>query len=212
MSRQVLLLLCLGCAAERAEEVDVCCQQKALSVPAEGPARCAESARTSPDPWRSLWECVNQGRFTALSELLSGAWDRDLQSRPDAPLLVLRVIAARGGQVDEDLALLHERRIPLFSLSQVLARPTLYSGALLIVRAQMSSEGVLDETRARGTHIVPRRHSVEMPTGRRVLATMEDPFLDIDDTVLVLARFDGLREGNGWPQLSVISHLKPAAN
>jgi hypothetical protein len=209
--------MCLGCAAERAEEVEVCCREEALPPPidfastVEGPARCAEAARTSDDPWRRLWDCVNQGHFTALSALLSGAWDRDLQTRPDAPLLVLRVIATRGGQVDADLVRLHERRVPLFSLSQALARPALYRGALLIVRARLSSQGVLDEIRLVGRSAdVPRWYNLDVPTGQRVLAVVNDPFLDGGDPVVVLARFDGLRDGDGWPELSVLSHLKPA--
>jgi hypothetical protein len=54
--------------------------------------------------------------------------------------------------------------------------------------------------------------NLDVPTGQRVLALIDgDPFLDAGDPVVVLARFEGLRDGDGWPELSVLGHLKPAA-
>src|SRR4051812_2026604 len=161
---RALLLLCFaGCATEQAAEVEdpACCREVTLpqtrgvdfAEVVNAPERCEADARArlpSPAAWQDLWACVNSGHFTALRQLLSGAWDRDLQTRPDAPLLVLRVIAARGGNVDGDLRLLHDRRVPLFSLSQALARPELYRGAFVIVRATLSPQGVLEEKRLVG--------------------------------------------------------------
>jgi len=238
-----LILLLMACATAEVEDSHCCLEEKTVAEPTagvdfaagvEGPARCAEAAASAADPWTRLWECVQRGRFTALRELLSGAWDHDLRTRSDAPRLLLRVIAERGGLVDEDLQRLHELQVPIFSLSQALARPRLYRGALVIVRAKLSYHGVLEETRvvsrtteaqvglasvARGPWGVarervtdPRWVNLDVPTGQRVLALIDsDPFLDAGDPVVILARFEGLRDGDGWPELSVLGHLKPAA-
>src|SRR4051812_44066627 len=98
-----LILLLAACATTEVEDSQCCTAEKAadtappldFAAQVEAPARCAQAAASSDDPWKRLWACVQEGRFTALRELLSGAWDADLKSRPDAPLLILRVIAER---------------------------------------------------------------------------------------------------------------------
>ena len=245
MRLEWLLVGLCGCAADRTEQINdpLCCQPVAeapvdrgldFAARVEGPTRCVEAARAqlpSQDAWRSVWGCVQDGHFTALRAVLSGAWDRDLQTRADAPLLIARVIAERGGDVDDDLSLLHERRVPLFSLSQALARPEKFRGALLIMRARLSPQGVLNEMHLVGQStdvqlgltyarqgwpgdsrrfVTGRRsYNYDVMTGQRVLD--KDPFIDARDSVVVLARFDGLRDSDGWPEVSVIEHFLPSA-
>src|SRR5439155_24683069 len=110
--RAFCVLILAGCATERAAEVDDdCCREVAepatravdFAEVVNAPQRCEAAARAllpSAEAWIELWGCVHAGHFTALRELVSGAWDRELQTRPDAPLLLLRVIAERGGNVD----------------------------------------------------------------------------------------------------------------
>jgi hypothetical protein len=251
----LVLSVLTACAHESEEVVETpCCVQPvaaraeayppAVGVLLSEPERCEATARlliaTSPDEaWRALSECVARGRFTALRPLLGGGWDRDLQTRPDAPGLITRIIAARGGDVDDDLQLLHDHRIPIFTLHQALARPELYRGALVVVRARLSSHGVIDElrlvsqtrevqvaatdrviTRATGPYVtqsrrtmtVPRSHNLDVPTGNRAFATVPlDPFVDADEPLVVLARFDGMRDEDGWPVLTVLDHVRPSA-
>jgi hypothetical protein len=261
-SRAALALvvsLASGCALDQAVRIEdpPCCDETALApdpplppdapgrdfaARVEGAARCEQAARTllpdAPDEaWRRLRACVDEGHFTALRSLLEGAWDRELATRADAPLLVARVIAQRGGDVDDDLRLVHERRVPLFALSQALARPELYRGALVILRARISAHGVLDETRLVSqlhevplgptdrivTHAPPpwssdsrrlvsvrRAYNVDVTTGRRVLGALDDPFVDDGDSLVVLGRFDGLRDDDGWPAVSVLAHWLPS--
>jgi hypothetical protein len=208
----------------------------------EGPSRCVEAATqllpAEPDrAWSELRRCVDAGHFTALRPLLSGAWDRELQTRRDAPELLARVVAMRGGDVERDVRLLHERRIPLFSLSQALARPSLYRGALVIVRAQLSPSGLLDETRlvgstreverapsqrwlvregdfsseSRSRVVTMQSSNLDVRTGQRAMLPADYPFVDPDDVVVVLARFDGLRDSDAWPVVSVLAHYRPSA-
>jgi hypothetical protein len=205
-----LMLLVVACATTEIDESRCCAPEKTFAVAAP-PETCVQAAQAllpSDDAWKRLWSCVQAGHFTELRELLTGAWDRDLRTRPDAPLLILYVIAQRGGAVDEDLPRLHQRRVPLFSLSQAIARPALYQGALIIVRARLAEPGMLDEMRVVG-RATEARIGLDSPTGQRMVAALGDPFIEEDDSVVLLARFDGLRDG--WPELSVVGHALPAA-
>jgi hypothetical protein len=87
--------------------------------------------------WSVLQACVSTGRFWPLRALLTPAWLPDLRMRPDAANLLARVVASRGGEVQTDLGLLHDARLPLFSLEDGLENPTLYTGRLVLVRAKV---------------------------------------------------------------------------
>jgi hypothetical protein len=249
-----LLVIAAGCAhvAPDEEAPAVFAPRAAQEAPADGqgldfaarvqgPARCEQAARallpTNPDQaWRALWACVCDGHFTALRNLVDGAWDRQLQTRHDAPLLVARVIAERGGDVDGDLRLIHDRRVPLFGLHQALARPEMLRGAIVILRGKLSPGGVLDETRLisqswdqplgptertiiraafssdmRRLYTERRGYNLDIATGTRTLAQVNDPFLDADDSVVVLGRFEGLRDADAWPVVTVLDHFRPSA-
>jgi hypothetical protein len=80
---------------------------------------------------------VDGGNFWPLRSLLTQAWLPDLRFRPDAANLIAKVVASRGAEVQTDLGLLHEARLPLFSLSDGLENPQLYAGRLLLVRAKV---------------------------------------------------------------------------
>ncbi|HZS36964.1 MAG TPA: hypothetical protein VFF06_09060 [Polyangia bacterium] len=255
-------ICCSACATAGPARVEECCTAEPAPVeearveepppPAPepvdfasrvyGPSRCAEAATqllpADPDrAWSELRRCVDAGHFTALRVLLSGAWDRELQTRSDAPELLARVVAMRGGDVDRDVPLLHERRIPLFSLSQVLARPEQFRGTLVIVRARLTPAGLLDETRLVGStrevELAPTERwvtraagqrsesraqiftrqsmNLDVSTGHRALLPVSYPFVDPDDVVVVLARFDGLRDTDAWPVVRVLAHYRPSA-
>jgi hypothetical protein len=254
-----LLLLLSACAHDPVQpdpvsEPPPCCNERveATAFPdgeghdfaarVEAPARCEAAARArlavAPDEaWRGLWDCVLKGRFTALRPLLRDGWDHELKTRADAPLLMARVIAERGGDVETDLSMIHELRVPLFSLSQALARPDLYRGALVIVRARLSSRGVLSETRlvsqswdlpvgatervvtraaapfasdTRRFYTSRRSYNLDVATGARALAAVaQDPFIDDEESLVVLGRFEGLRDADGWPLVTVLQHFRP---
>ena len=54
------------------------------------------------------------------------------------------MVAKRGGSVEGELRLLHERKVPIFGLSAAIAQPDIYKGRYLLLRAQVAdvrSEG-----------------------------------------------------------------------
>lgn len=164
MRRLALLPLALACATAQQPVPPAPTRLSAVATPsfdARGfaavqttPNECEESARilqrtSRDDAWSALRACVERSRwphgaFTRLQTLIGGAWDEELKTRPDAPALVARVIAARGGDVAGDLPLAQRSRVPLFSLRAALEQPDLYKGRQVLLR------GSLAELRAEG--------------------------------------------------------------
>ncbi|WP_239576655.1 hypothetical protein [Archangium primigenium] len=118
-------------------------QEKAFGARYATPEQCEVAARallpTARDQaWASLRSCVERTHFTHLKSLLSDAWAEELRVRPDAARLIAQVVAKRGGSVPGELALLHERRVPIFALSDAIAQPDIYKGRYLLLRAQVA--------------------------------------------------------------------------
>src|SRR5205814_10006153 len=121
---------------------------KAFAATQPSPFDCESSARrlreTSPDQaWAALIACVerqgwSRGDFTSLERITGGFWDEDLTTRPDAPRLIARIIAARGGDVEGDIPLVQKSRVPLFTLAAALRQPDVYKGRWVLVRGALS--------------------------------------------------------------------------
>lgn len=94
--------------------------------------------------WHALQACVRRGDFTHLAELVAD-FHEDLAVRPDAPALLARVIASRGGAVREDVRLLRENGIGVFDLKSAMLQPEVYRGKLVLFLAQLeaSEDGAL---------------------------------------------------------------------
>lgn len=108
----------------------------------KSPDRCEAAARSlqasSRDrAWAVLRACVEKGGFVLIRRLLDGAWDRDLQTRADAGMVLTRVVAARGGDVSGDLNMLRQRRVPIFSLGPAAGHPDIYRGRLVMARVRV---------------------------------------------------------------------------
>ncbi|WP_395828543.1 hypothetical protein [Archangium violaceum] len=123
--------------------------EKAFGARYATPAQCEVAARkllpTSRDEaWVALRSCVQYSHFTLLGALLSDAWAEELRVRPDAAQMIAQVVAKRGGSVDGELKLLHERKVPIFGLAAAIAQPDIYKGRYVLLRAQVAdvrSEG-----------------------------------------------------------------------
>ncbi|HEX4385242.1 MAG TPA: hypothetical protein VH083_19920 [Myxococcales bacterium] len=126
--------------------------------------RAAREVRDHDDAWTALVACVERskwpvGEFTRLDLLISGFWDRDLQTRPDAPRLVAKVIALRGGDVEGDIPTAQKSRVPLFTLAAALREPDVYKGRWVLMRGALadvkqangSAAALLKETQLRAT-------------------------------------------------------------
>ena len=121
---------------------------KAFAADQLTPADCETAARqihqqSADDGWSALRACVERtrwprGEFTQLERLTGGYWDTDLQTRPDAPRLVARIIALRGGDVEGDIPLAQKSRVPLFSLAAALRQPDVYKGRWVVLRGALS--------------------------------------------------------------------------
>lgn len=97
--------------------------------------------------WKRLIGCVTRPDFADLRRLLKAPWLDVVRTRPDAALVLAKVVATRGGQVEDDLSLLRRARIPLFPFASAIATPDLYTGRLLLVRGRVV-EGRKSETGA----------------------------------------------------------------
>lgn len=161
MMRTLPILLCLACATAEApvaaapSRLEVVPPRapppfdaRAFAADQLSPADCETAARqihqnNADQGWGALVGCVERtrwprGEFTILERLTSGFWDLDLQSRADAPRLVAKVIALRGGDVEGDIPLAQKSRVPLFTLAAALRQPDVYRGRWVVVRAAVS--------------------------------------------------------------------------
>jgi len=121
---------------------------KAFAARQPSPFDCESSARrlreSSPDQaWAALAACVERqgwprGDFTSLERIIGGFWDEDLTTRADAPRLIARIIATRGGDVEGDIPLVQKSRVPLFTLAAALRQPEVYKGRWVLVRGALS--------------------------------------------------------------------------
>jgi hypothetical protein len=87
--------------------------------------------------WAVLRACIRRGKFTLLDRIIGGAWDKDLQSRPEASALLARIIADRGGDIEGDLAALRKQRVPIFAMAASIKQPEVYKGRLVLFRGQV---------------------------------------------------------------------------
>jgi hypothetical protein len=118
-------------------------REKAFGMRYATPGQCEAAARSllptsRDDAWTALKSCVDRTHFTLLNALLADAWAEELRTRPDAAKVIAHVVALRGGSVPGELALLHQRRVPIFGLAEAIAQPDTYKGRYLLLRAQVA--------------------------------------------------------------------------
>lgn len=115
---------------------------KAYAAKFDRPFLCEEGARrvhkySKDKGWAVLRSCAEKGNFTPIKPLLDSFWEEDLRTRPDASMVLLRIVAARGGDVQGDLDALRRRKIPLWHLGAATEHPEIYKGRMLMVRAEV---------------------------------------------------------------------------
>ena len=138
------------------------------------PIECEKSARhlyeLRPEQgWAALVACIDRsrwprGEFTQLELLTRGVWDQELQTRPDAPRVIAKVVAMRGGDVEGDIPLVQKSRVPLFTLAAALRQPDVYKGRWVLVRGALSEikqEGNRAAAIVRETSLRATAHEVQ---------------------------------------------------
>ncbi len=134
-----------------------------------------------------LQACVERGDFRRLSTILAGDWVPTLLKRPDAASLCARVIAARAGDVDDDVESCQRAGYPVYTLEQISASAEKSVGKFVIVRARRDVEG----SSKKFTHLletVPDLRDVNgAPTGRE-LSVLPGPQTIPELESVVLAR------------------------
>jgi hypothetical protein len=183
---------------------------------------CEQAARalrpvSAGKAWEVLVACVDKGNFTLLDRLVEDPWLEDLRTRPDASRLIVKVIAARGGDEIADGSTLREHKVPLFALESAVRQPGIFRGQLLVLRARIA------DIRAQNGETTIRLHAKGFmdPSDVHILGRLakHDPFLERGRDLVLVARFEGLEEkpGDGARQgewiavLSVIGYSEPAA-
>src|SRR6266446_862864 len=121
---------------------------RAFAASQPSPWDCESAARrlrdTTPEQaWAALVACIERqgwprGDFTYLELITGGFWDQDLTTRPDAPKMIARIIASRGGDVEGDIPLVQKSRVPLFTLAAALRQPDVYKGRWVLVRGALT--------------------------------------------------------------------------
>ena len=121
---------------------------RAFAASQPSPWDCESAARrlrdTAPEQaWAALVACIERqgwprGDFTYLELITGGFWDQDLTTRPDAPKVIARIIASRGGDVEGDIPLVQKSRVPLFTLAAALRQPDVYKGRWVLVRGALT--------------------------------------------------------------------------
>jgi hypothetical protein len=195
------------------------------------PRLCEEAARgvrtaSGPDwGWKAIQACAGKkGAGELLERLADVPWLADLRTRPEAVLLLGKVLSVRGGDLASDLALLKKMKVPLFSLDAGAGHPELYRGrsVAFIARvelvekapkgkgvARLAEQSVV--TRATGTRLVPRYSTTQKQDehGRRyrerdgyapddVVSTYDNGFEDTGVGVIAyLQRLDPFFEPGG---------------
>jgi hypothetical protein len=145
--RRLLAPLSGGASARSARPAEVF-DARAFAASQPTALECEAAARRQRDAsadqaWAALVACVERtrwprGDFTYLERLTGGFWDHDLATRADAPRIVARVIALRGGDVEGDLPLVQKSRVPIFTLAAALRDPSVYKGRWVLVRGALT--------------------------------------------------------------------------
>ena len=98
-----------------------------------------------------------------------------------------------------------KRKRLLRSAATVMSKPKRATRAFAQAAAPFASD-------VQRLHTTRRAFNLDVATGTRVMATVDqDPFIDADEVVVVLGRFEGTRSADTWPLVTVFEHFRPNA-
>ena len=183
---------------------------KAFAADQFTPADCEMAARdihrtSADDGWNALRACIERtrwprGEFTLLERLTGGFWDLELQTRPDAPRLVARIIALRGGDVEGDIPLAQKSRVPLFTLAAALRQPDVYKGRWVLLR------GALSDLKQDGNKAAAMVHETSLRATSREVQVGSMSRTDHNSTTAIRAEAQTSKFGNARGSAQVSSN------
>jgi hypothetical protein len=159
------------------------------------PLECEQSARSlqrsAPDrAWAYLRACVGRGGFTQLSSILDN-WTNDLRNRPDGPVVIASILAARGGHITSDLQLLQNKRLPVFDLKSAVTQPGTYKGKYVVFVGKV---GKMKEAKGK-VELALYEQSVSTGDGGRFMPTGPAYYQSSESSGAYAARGSSSRHG-----------------
>ena len=205
----LLAVLSLGCATERqvtwgeetaAEASDVVATPRTTATPvtAEDYAarfttdgECDSEARRigirAPElAIKLLRACVARGDFKRMSAIADAPWSALWPREKDAAEICARIVAARAGDVENDVKSCASVGIPVATLDDLFAQPDKARGRLTIFRGRIDPD-LKDKSRVRLIETALESGVLEsVPTGRRVVATFGTNRRPATDAILLV--------------------------
>lgn len=141
-------------APESKPEADERITASDVADQAETAPLCLDIARRHAGPagLALLRACMQRTDFIDLAGVLQEPWLRHVRASAKLQTRLVEVLAHRGGFLEGDLAIIAKAGVPLFSLSQALAKPGAMRGAQVVIRGTV--ESVITEKWGKGYGLV----------------------------------------------------------
>jgi len=121
---------------------------------------------------RLIKACVDRGDFRRLSAIVEAPWTALLAADKDAATVAARVVAARAGDVENDVTALQKVGFGVSSLDDVFNAPDKAKGRRVIFRGRADTD-IKEKGRERLVETALEQGEIDpQPTGRRVSATL----------------------------------------
>jgi hypothetical protein len=121
---------------------------------------------------RLLKACVDRGDFRRMTALTDAPWTSLLAADADAIKLCARVVAARAGDIENDVKACAAVGIKVATLNEVLTVPEKGKGKIVLFRGRIDAE-LKEQGRSRLMELALEQGEFDVqPTGRRVSASM----------------------------------------
>lgn len=178
-------------------------EAKSIAAAFDGAHNCEATARAMHERdhqrgWAVMNQCIRRPDFTDLEGMTSLPWRDHLLAQPDLSQLVGHVVAARGGDVQNDLRICRRARVPVFSLKAAVAEPDSYQGRTVLVRAAPRGGRLVNGARA--VELVETRVMAEpewVAAGPRMSTTAETTTRPADAAYASQHAPEGYRRSEG---------------